>query len=368
MKLKIIASGGGTAGHINPAISVVKALEEELGKENVEVLFVGATGKMEMKLVVKHGYNIVGLPVQGFIRSLSLKNIRVAFNMMMAIIKAKKIIKSFKPDVVFGFGGYASAPILFASRKADIKRYVWEGNSFAGAANRMVGRYAKKAFVSYESTGRFFPSSEIVVSGNPINSKFATLERKRSQALDSFGISPEQKVIFVTGGSLGARKLNDSVVAHLDLLREREDIFLIWQTGSYYYDEMMKIAGECPKNIWMGDYISNMEHAYSAADIVVCRSGASTVTEVASSRLAVIFVPSSNVTDDHQTKNAAELVDVGAALKITDSECEKRLIPYTLELLGDETLLAEMREKIVKFAKIDAAKVIAEEIIKDVRD
>ncbi len=366
--LKIIVSGGGTAGHINPAISVVKALEQELGRDNVEALFVGAEGKMEMSLVPKSGYNIVGLPVRGFIRSLSFKNINIAYNMVRAIFKAKKIIKEFKPDVVMGFGGYASVPVLYASRKVKVLRYVWEGNSFAGAANHMVGKWAKKAFVSYDSTARFFPLSTVVVSGNPISSRFLSLKAKSEEALSAFGVSPHQKVVFVTGGSLGARKLNDSVVAYIDVLKERKDIFIIWQTGSYYFEEMKNVVGECPDNIWIGSYISNMEHAYSAADLVVCRSGASTVTEVASGGLAVVFVPSSSVTDDHQTKNAAELVASGAALKLTDAECVERLVPYALELLKDGQKLAEMRANIVNFIKTDAAKVIAKEILRDVEN
>ncbi len=365
--IRIIVSGGGTAGHINPAIAIVQKLEHLLGKENVEALFVGALGKMEMDIIPKQGYNVIGLPVRGFVRSLSVKNIKTAIDMLKAIKMARGVIDDFKPHIIIGFGGYASVPMLYGARRRDILCYIWEGNSFAGAANRLTSRYAKKAFISYESTAQFFPTPECIVSGNPINSRFFTLKRKSEEALAFFGVKPGQKVLFITGGSLGARKLNNAVLNYLDDIKSREDIFLIWQTGRYYYKEMMERVGEGCDNIWMGDYISHMEHAYSAADLVVCRSGASTVTEVASGALAVLFVPSSGVTDDHQTKNAAELVASGAAELLTDATCESELIPKAFELLGDDEKLELMRRKIVDFAKIDAAEIIVKEILKDAK-
>ncbi|MEG1648733.1 MAG: undecaprenyldiphospho-muramoylpentapeptide beta-N-acetylglucosaminyltransferase [Rikenellaceae bacterium] len=368
-KIKIIASGGGTAGHIYPAISVIKALEQNLGKENLEVLFVGAEGKMEMRIVPENGYRIQGLKVRGLIRKISFENVKIALDLWRSILKAGKIIKEFNPDVVIGFGGYASAPIMFAARNKNICRYVWEGNSFAGLSNRLTGKYAKKVFVSYDNMQHFFPDSKIVVSGNPIQNKFSTLTKKSPDALATFGFEKDQKIILITGGSLGARNLNEATFTNLDTILTNHNIGVIWQTGSYYYKEYKdKLGANAPKNVFLCEFIKNMEQAYSAADIIICRSGASTVTEVAQSKLAAIFVPSSGVTDDHQTKNAKALAEGGAAMLVKDSDAKQQMIPLALSLLNDENKLEEMRQKIGTFAKSNAAQIIAEEILKDVRD
>lgn len=367
-RIKIIVSGGGTAGHIYPAISVVRALEKELGVENVEVLFVGAEGKMEMRIVPQNGYKIIGLNVRGLIRKLSFDNIKILYNLFRSISKASKIIDEFKPDVVIGFGGYASTPVMFAARNRDLYRYVWEGNSFAGLSNRLTGRYAKKVFVSYENMERFFPNNNIIVSGNPIRNNFSSLAKKSPNALASFNFLNNQKVVLVTGGSLGARNLNEAVLNYIELIRANPNVGFIWQTGSYYYKEyVQKLEANMPENIRICEFITNMDEAYSVADLIICRSGASTVTEVAHSKLAAIFIPSSGVTDDHQTKNAEALAESGAALLIKDSQAKEQMIPLAFELLNDDEKLLQMQQKIAIFAKSNAAQIIAEEILKDVR-
>lgn len=367
-RIKIIVSGGGTAGHIYPAISVVKALEQILGKDGVEVLFIGAEGKMEMRIVPDNGYKIIGLRVRGLIRKICFENIKIALDLWRSVRMASKIIKEFKPDVVIGFGGYVSAPVMFAARNRDVCRYVWEGNSFAGLSNRLTGKYAKKVFVSYDNMERFFPKNQIVVSGNPIQNKFSLLEKKSPDALAAFGFENNQKVVLVTGGSLGARNLNEAMFAHIDDIVANPQIGFIWQTGSYYYNEYVKKLGDNPpKNIRLSEFIKNMDAAYSAADVIVCRSGASTVTEVAHSKLAAIFIPSSGVTDDHQTKNAEALAKGGAAILIKDSDAKEQMVSSALSLLKDDAKLLEMQRKISTFVKSNAAQIIAEEILKDVR-
>lgn len=366
-RVKIIASGGGTAGHIYPALAVLDRIESELGKENCEVLFIGVEGKMECRIVPQHGYKITTLKVSGLVRSFSFKNIKTTFNLLFSLIKVIKIMRDFKPDIVIGFGGYVSAPVIFAASRFNNLRYIWEGNSFAGLANRATGKYCNAIFASFPTLSRFFPDKEIIISGSPIRGDFSNLKRKNSEALSRFNFCKDQKIIFITGGSLGARQMNEAVLAHIERLTRDKSIGVIWQTGRLYYEEMVErtSAFDC-SNIWMGAFIDSMAAAYAISDVVVCRSGSSTVAEVACCGIATLFVPSSGVTDDHQTKNAQSIVDSGAATMVSDSESIEKMIPMAISLLGDDEKRAEMGRKIVEFAHKDAATIIVNKILSDV--
>lgn len=362
-KVKIILSGGGTGGHIYPAVAVAEALRRRLG-DGVELLFVGAEGKMEMEKVPALGYKIVGLPVAGIQRKLSLRNLSFPFKLMKSNRKAKRVVKEFKPDAAAGFGGYASYPILRAAQKARVATLIQEQNSYPGIANKRLARHADRICVAYDGLERFFPAGKIVFTGNPLRGNFSS-KADRAEALKYFGLEEGRRTILVVGGSLGTRTLNEMMKRWVDELGANPKVQVIWQTGKYYEPEMNAfMAGRKYPNIWYGPFIDRMDYAYAAADVVVSRSGAGTVSELCLQGKAVIFVPSPNVSEDHQTKNARALADKDAALMIPDPKAVEEVVPAALALLDDPAKCAELEKNIKNLAVADSADRVAEEILK----
>lgn len=362
MKLRIILSGGGTGGHIYPAVSVAEALKRKYG-EQVEILFVGAEGKMEMERVPALGYRIVGLPVAGLQRKLSLKNLSLPFKVAKSLRRAKKTIREFKPDVVVGFGGYASAPVLRAAQKLNIPTVIQEQNSYAGVTNKILGKKAKRICVAYDDMGRFFPAERIVKTGNPLRGTFGDVSSKKAEALEYFGLQAGKPVILLVGGSLGTRTLNNAVVRWLDEMVSKQEVQLIWQTGKYYEAGLNEtLQGRELPGVWRGAFIDRMDLAFAAADAVVSRAGASTVSELCLVGKPTIFVPSPNVAEDHQTKNARALSSVGAAMLIPDAEAVERVIPEAIALAGDAARLETMRNNILSLGIPDSAERVVREI------
>lgn len=332
---RIILSGGGTGGHIYPAVSVAEELKRQFG-DKVELLFVGAEGKMEMERVPALGYRIEGLPVAGLQRRLTLQNLLLPIKVMRSLNRARKIIRSFKPDLVIGFGGYASAPILWSAQMMGIRTIIQEQNSFAGLTNKILARRAERICVAYDNMQRFFSADKIVKTGNPLRGNFSDIEFKNKAAYDYFGLSADKPVVLITGGSLGTRTLNSAVMSHLERLGNEQKFQIIWQTGKFYEKQIdQALEGRELRGIWRGAFIERMDYAYSIADVVVARAGACTVSELSLVGKAVIFVPSPNVAEDHQTKNAQALSSRDAALLIADSEAVDKVIPTVEELLDN---------------------------------
>lgn len=360
-KYRVILSGGGTGGHIYPAVAVAEALQRRLGG-NLELLFVGAEGKMEMEKIPALGYKIKGLPVAGLQRKLSPANLALPFKIIRSVRKAKAVIRGFDADAVVGFGGYASAPVLWAAQKMGIPTVIQEQNSFAGKTNKLLGRRAKSICVAYEGMERFFPADRIVFTGNPLRSNFESVP-PREEALEYFGLSHDKKTVLVVGGSLGTRTLNNTLKRHADFMAELGGVQFIWQTGKYYEQEMREfMAGRPAANIWTGAFIERMDYAYAAADVVISRSGANTVSELCLAGKAVIFVPSPNVAEDHQTKNAQALADKDAALMVSDANAPEAVVGEALKLLDDDAKRAGLIENIKKLAIPDSADRVAEQI------
>lgn len=362
-ELKIIVSGGGTGGHIFPAISIANAIREL--RPNAEILFVGAEGRMEMKRVPAAGYKIVGLPVQGFDRKNPFKNISVLWKLMKSRRMAKRIIKDFKPNVVVGVGGYASGPTLNMAAKAGIPTLIQEQNSYAGVTNKLLARGAKKICVAYEDMERFFPKENIVFTGNPVrqNLKDATIVYK--DAIEQFGLDEKKRTVLIVGGSLGARTINESVLSCLELIRQQDEVQFIWQTGGYYHAEItetLRRAG-CPENLVVTDFISDMASAYAVSDLVISRAGAGSISEFCLLGKPVILVPSPNVAEDHQTKNALALVKKNAAIYIKDDEARQSLLPRAIALVQEPLQLKELSDNILTLAKPNAAMDIAHEVL-----
>lgn len=367
MTKKIILSGGGTGGHIYPAVAVAEALKHRFG-ENVELLFVGAEGKMEMEKVPALGYCIVGLPIAGLQRRLDLKNLAVPFKVLRSIRKAKQTIRDFGADAVVGFGGYASAPVLWAAQRMGVPTVIQEQNSYAGVTNKILAKRAGRICVAYDGMERFFPEEKISLTGNPLRGRFSKAGADRDEALKYYGFTPDLPVVLVVGGSLGTRSLNEMMKTWLQTLGEAAPVQVIWQTGKYYEREMQAFLAAHPvKNIWQGAFIERMDYAYAAADLVISRSGACTVSELCLVAKPVIFVPSPNVAEDHQTKNARALSEKGAAVLVTDAECRTSAMKRALELLADEVELRVMSENIERLAMPDAAERIVDEIVKVMR-
>ena len=362
---RIILSGGGTGGHIYPAIAVAEALKRQLGDEGVEILFVGAEGKMEMSAVPKAGYRIIGVPIAGLQRSLSPKNLLLPFKVIKSILEAKKILKGFKPDVVVGFGGYASAPVLWAAQQMGIPTVIQEQNSYAGLVNKIVGNRAKSICVAYDGMERFFPAERIVKTGNPLRSAFSASDIDRNQALAHFGFNDSLPVLLVVGGSLGTRTLNNMMRSWLMTLTGAAPVQVIWQTGRYYEQEMKQFLSNYPTaNIWQGAFIERMDYAYAIADVVISRSGACTVSELSLAGKPTLFVPSPNVAEDHQTKNAQALVDKKAARMIPDDEAVDCAISTALRMIADSGELTMLSKNISKLAINDSADRVAAEALK----
>ena len=360
---KIILSGGGTGGHIYPAVAVAEALKRRLG-DRVELLFVGAEGKMEMEKVPALGYSIVGLPIAGLQRRLDWRNLLVPFKVLKSIRRAKQTIRSFGADVVVGFGGYASAPVLWAAQRLGVPTLIQEQNSYAGLTNKILAKRARKICTAYEGMERFFPADRIRLTGNPLRGNFSEQGAGRAEALAYYGLTAERKTLLVVGGSLGTRTLNEMMKSWIAQLDGEAPVQVIWQTGKYYEREMAAFLVEHPtRHIWQGAFINRMDLAYAAADLVISRSGAGTVSELCLVAKPVLFVPSPNVAEDHQTMNARALEREGAATLVTDAEAREKAIPTALSLLDDEQKLAAMRENLRRLARPKAADEIVDEIL-----
>lgn len=359
---RIILSGGGTGGHIYPAVAVAEALKRKYGDE-VELLFVGAEGKMEMEKVPALGYRIEGLPVAGLQRRFTLSNLTLPFKVAASIRRAKKIIRDFGADIVVGFGGYASAPVLWAAQRLGIPTIIQEQNSYAGLTNKLLSKRAKRICVSYDKMERFFPADRIVMTGNPLRGRFSAEGGNRSEALAYYGFNDTMPVVLVVGGSLGTRTLNEMMKAWIVTLNGEAPVQVIWQTGKFYEREMQEFLAAHPtKNIWQGAFIDRMDYAYAAADVVLSRSGACTVSELCLVAKPTIFVPSPNVSEDHQTKNAMALVEKGAAEIVRDSEAVERGMREAVALAKDEARLESLAANIAKLAIADSADRVVSEI------
>ncbi|MBQ9184652.1 MAG: undecaprenyldiphospho-muramoylpentapeptide beta-N-acetylglucosaminyltransferase [Bacteroidales bacterium] len=373
-KLRVIISGGGTGGHIFPAISIANSLKE--ANPETEILFVGAEGKMEMEKVPAAGYKITGLPIVGLQRQLSLHNIindlKVPFKLLASSRKAKRVLKEFKPEIAVGVGGYASGPLLKAAQKLGIPTLLQEQNGFAGLTNKLLGGKADRICVAYEGMERFFPNDKIVMTGNPIRSDIvpATVEMVQ-EGLDYYKLNPGLDHILILGGSLGSGTLNNAMRAWIEAgCPGGEDVEVLWQCGKYYkagvdsFMEEMKAKGMNLDKIHHTDFIGRMDLAYAVADVVISRSGASTVSELCAAGKASIFVPSPNVAEDHQTHNAMALVRKDAALIVKDADAVRDLMPTALELIKDDEKIVQLEENISAMALTDAGRTIVEEIYK----
>lgn len=357
-KMRVLISGGGTGGHIFPAVSI--ANEIKLQYPDTEILFVGAESRMEMEKVPAAGYKIVGLPVYGFDRSNLLRNFKVLWNLGKSIGMAQKIVKEFKPDIAVGVGGYASGPTLWAASHMGVPTLLQEQNGFAGVTNKLLASRADAICVAYEGMERFFPAEKIVMTGNPVRQDLFNDSITRDEAVRFFELDPNKKVILVVGGSLGARTVNRSIAASIELLRQN-DVQLIWQTGKLYDREAKELLAANPcDNIKQMPFISRMDMAYKAADLVVSRAGASSISELCLLEKPVILVPSPNVAEDHQTKNAEALSTRGAAILIKDAEAVEKLVPEAVSLIGDKPRLDAMSQAIAKLAQRNSAARIVE--------
>ena len=358
----VIISGGGTGGHIFPAISIARALVKNNPK--TRILFVGAEGRMEMEKVPAAGFEIKGLPVSGFQRKLTTENIKVLINLMKSLRKAGKILSDFQPDVVVGTGGYASGPILYKAGKRKIPTLIQEQNSYPGITNKILAKKASKICVAYEGMNKYFPGKKILFTGNPVRDDLETNSGKKQQGLDYFRLKSEKKTLLVLGGSLGARTINKTLINSIHELKD-SGIQVIWQSGKLYYDSAREVWEKyTPENIVLLDFISRMDLAYAVADLVISRSGAGTISELCLAGKPSMLVPSPNVAENHQTRNAMALVCKDAAVLIDDDKAGEKLIPEALELIDNEMALRNFSKNIKKLAVPDSANIIASEVIK----
>ena len=364
--MRVLISGGGTGGHIFPAVSIANEIKARFPQ--AEILFVGAESRMEMERVPAAGYKIVGLPVYGLDRSNLLRNFKVLWNLCRSVVMARRVVKEFQPDIAVGVGGYASGPTLFVASHMGVPTLLQEQNGFAGVTNKLLASRADKICVAYEGMERFFPAEKIVLTGNPVRQNLFNDGITREEAIEFFGLNPAKKTILVVGGSLGARTINHSIAGALESLRN-SDVQMIWQTGKSYETEGQALLAQNPcENVKQMAFISRMDMAYRAADLVVSRAGASSISELCLLGKPVILVPSPNVAEDHQTKNAEALSSRGAALLIKDVEAKERLIPEALRLVKDDEQLAAMTSAITAMALPRSAERIVEivcEIVKN---
>jgi UDP-N-acetylglucosamine--N-acetylmuramyl-(pentapeptide) pyrophosphoryl-undecaprenol N-acetylglucosamine transferase len=363
-EIRIIVSGGGTGGHIFPAISIANALKARY-PDRVKILFVGAEGRMEMERVPAAGYEIVGLPIRGFDRSHLLNNFKTLFMLTKSMFKARKIVASFKPQVAVGVGGYASGPLLRAAAAKGVPTVIQEQNSYAGVTNKLLASKASKICVAYTGMERFFPAEKILLTGNPVRQDLLAGPELMAVGHHFYQLDPAKKTLLVIGGSLGARTLNESMMVYLDELEAATDLQVIWQTGKIYYKKIQeRLAGRTLKNIQVVEFVQQMNLAYAVADLIVSRAGASSISELCLLQKAVVLVPSPNVAEDHQTKNALALVKEDAAVMVKDAEARTTLIPRALTLIHQPERLADLRQNIFKLAQHDSAERIADEIFK----
>lgn len=363
--LRVIISGGGTGGHIFPAVSIANAIKERYPQ--AEILFVGAENRMEMERVPAAGYNIVGLTIAGFDRKNLFKNISVLFKLRKSLKKARKIIQQFKPDIAIGVGGYASGPTLKSAGRMGIPTLLQEQNSYAGVTNKLLARKASKICVAYEGMEKFFPADKIVLTGNPVRQDLKCSEEKRKEGYKYFQLDPDKKTILVVGGSLGARTINQSMIKNLDKINNC-DVQYIWQSGKFYSEEAKQELSKFPDApVFLADFISRMDLAYSVADLIISRAGAGSISEFCMLGKPVILVPSPNVAEDHQTKNALALVNKNAAVMITDKDAVEKMIDQSLQLIHNSQDLQVLSDNILKLALPDSANKIVDEIIKIVK-
>ena len=361
--IRIIISGGGTGGHIFPAVSIANAIKEQ--HPEAEILFVGAEGRMEMQRVPAAGYQIIGLPVAGFDRKHLLKNISVLIKLIKSQIKARRIIKEFKPDAAVGVGGYASGPTLKVAGSIGIPTLIQEQNSYAGVTNKLLAKKACKICVAYEGMERFFDKEKIILTGNPVRQNLLNQQMSREDAIRSFNLDPTKKTVLIVGGSLGARTINNCVLNGLDQIRQ-SGVQFIWQTGKFYINEAKEKVGQAENYpmLHTTDFITDMAAAYNAADLVISRAGAGSISEFCLLGKPVILVPSPNVAEDHQTKNALALVAKDAALYIKDAEASEKLLKTAIETVQQPETLKKLSTNIAKLAFKDSANTIAEEVWK----
>jgi len=353
--LKFIFSGGGTGGHIFPAVAIANALKEKY--PSAEFLFVGALGKMEMEKVPLEGYKIIGLPIAGLKRSFSIQNLKVLYLSIKSYFMAKKIIKDFKPSAVIGTGGFASLPISYAASKMNYPVFIWEGNGYAGLTNKIMSKTAKKIFCGFDGMDPYFKYGNWIHSGNPIRKE--VIEKvTREEACTFFNLDANKPILFITGGSLGARILNESIYNDINLFQEK-GIQLIWQTGQHY-----KFDGEIPSNVYLKPFLREMNLAYSCADVVISRSGALSCSEIAVAGVPAIFVPSTNVTDDHQTKNAQHICKNGGAVMVSDKDAKYNLVNTAIALLSNKNEQEKMKTALKASARPNATQTIVTEIEK----
>lgn len=359
---RYLISGGGTGGHIFPAVSIANALKAK--QPDCEILFVGALGRMEMERVPAAGYKIIGLPIAGFDRKNLLKNIAVFIKLGKSLLMARKIVKDFRPDVAVGVGGYASGAALRASNWLGVPTVLQEQNSYAGVTNKLLAKKASIICVAYHGMERFFPADKILLTGNPVRQNLMDIPAKAKEAYDYFHFSPERKTLLIVGGSLGARTINNSVIGSLQALADA-GIQIIWQTGKYYLEQAKEASKAIDNpNLLVTDFVSRMDYAYSIADLVISRAGASSISELCLLGKPAILVPSPNVAEDHQTHNAMALVNESAAVLVKDVEAPQKLISEALHLIKDNDKLSMLSQNILKLAEKDSAERIADEIIK----
>ena len=373
-KIRLIISGGGTGGHIFPAISIANAIKEL--HPSAKILFVGAEGRMEMQRVPDAGYKIIGLPVAGFDRKRLWKNFAVLVKLVRSQWKARCIIKEFHPQVVVGVGGYASGPTLKMAGMMGIPTLIQEQNSYAGVTNKLLAKKADKICVAYEGMEKFFPAEKIIMTGNPVRQSLLTHLTSHEEAIGNFGLNPAKKTILILGGSLGARTINQTLTAELESIRANFDIQFIWQTGKIYINQVREAitaaTGEPVRqphipaipNLYVTDFIKDMAQAYAAADLVISRAGAGSISEFCLLHKPVILVPSPNVAEDHQTQNALALVNKGAAIFVKDAEANEKLLPTALETVTNAEKLKSLSENIAALALPDSATIIAKEVLK----
>ncbi len=360
---RVIIAGGGTGGHIFPAIAVANAIKVQ--QPDVEILFVGASGKMEMDKVPEAGYEIVGLYIAGYDRGSLVKNFTLPFKLFRSFLQVTKLLRKFKPNAIFGVGGYSSFPVLRLAQTRNIPTFILESNSLPGKTNRMLSKRATKIFVASEGMNQFFPPEKIILTGNPLRNIFLEANIVRSEALEFFGLKSELKTVVIIGGSLGAKSINETIAENIKVFK-KNNLQLIWQTGKAFAEDAARFEEENPV-VWTNAFINNMEYAYAAADIVVSRAGAMAIAELCVIGKPVIFVPYPFAAEDHQMANAMALVKKNAALVIKDSEVRTRLIDTILQLLKNESLALELRNNISKMSNTHASEKIAEEILKHIK-
>lgn len=360
--VKILITGGGTGGHVFPAIAIADAIKKL--RPETEFLFVGAIGKMEMERVPKAGYAIEGLPVAGFQRSMSLKNLSFPFKLLKSLWRARNMVKRFQPDVVIGTGGYASGPIMRAAQRSGIPTLIQEQNSYAGVTNKILGRRAAKICVAYDHMEQFFPEDRIVFTGNPVRSDILHLEGKREEGIRHYNLDPNKKTLVVIGGSLGARTLNNAMRDNVEFFEQNPDIQVIWQCGKFYEYEYTAMETAKLPNVQCTAFIDRMDLLYATADVIVSRAGALSISELCLVGKPVVLVPSPNVAEDHQTKNALALVEKGAARLVRDADAGEKLLQEVNLILESEALAFSLGESIRQMGRPNAAEAIAREVFK----